>query len=89
MLVHVLAFDLEAAAELDSGAVDDWLELGLAREQLQLSQVMAFRKAVKGDKHDLGRFALQLVLQHLEVAHAIGGWYDPLTIEDGRAGFDL
>ena len=40
-----MAIDLEAIAELDSGAVDDWLELGLAREQLQLSQVMAVQKS--------------------------------------------
>ena len=55
MLVHVLAIDLKAIAELDSGAVDDWLELGLAPEQRQLSQVMAVqKKQVEGDKHDLG-----------------------------------
>ena len=55
MLVHVLAIDLEAVAELDSGAVDDVLELGLTCEQRELSQAMAVQiKQVECDKDDLG-----------------------------------
>jgi hypothetical protein len=55
VLVHLLAIDLEAVTELDSGAGGDPLELGLARKQRQLSEVMTIQiKQVEGDKDDLG-----------------------------------
>ena len=55
MLVHLLAIDLEAVTELYSCAGDELLELGLAREQRQLPQVMTIQiKQVEGDKNDPG-----------------------------------
>jgi hypothetical protein len=60
MGAHLAPVDLEARAELDVGAVDELLQMRLALDQRQLSQIVAVEiKEVERDQHDLGVFALQ------------------------------
>jgi hypothetical protein len=39
-------------------------------------------------QHDLGRLALELVLQHREVGRAVGGGDDDLAVDDGGTRLD-
>jgi hypothetical protein len=90
MLVHLLAIDLEALAELDVGLADDFFKLHLALEQRLLTKIIAVDvKQIEGDQHDLLGAALQLVLQHREVRGAIGGWSDYFAIDDRRTRLDV
>ena len=90
MRVHLAAVDLEALAELDVGAGDQLLQMRLALDQRQLPQIVAVEiEQIEGDHHDLGRLALQLVLQHREVGGAVGGGHDDLAVDDRRAGADV
>ena len=86
---HLAALDLEAFAELDVGAIDDLLELGFALDQRQLPQIAAIQiEQIERDQHDLGRLALELVLQHREIGSAVGGGDDDLAVDDGGARLD-
>jgi hypothetical protein len=90
MLVHLLAIDLEALAELDVGLADDFFKLHLALEQRLLTKIIAVDvKQIEGDQHDLLGAALQLVLQHREVRGAIGGWSDYFAVDDRRTRLDV
>jgi hypothetical protein len=54
--VHVRTVDLEALAELDVGAIDDLLKLGLAFDQRRPPEVIAVEvKQVERDQDDLRR----------------------------------
>jgi hypothetical protein len=46
-------------------------------------------KQVKGDEHDPGRSALQLVLKHREIGEATCRWDDHFAIDDGGARIAL
>ena len=77
MGIHLATIDLEALAELDVGAVDDLFQVRLALDQRQLPQIVAVEvEQIEGDQHDLGRLALQFVLQDREVGRAVLGRHD-------------
>ena len=57
--LHLWSIDLEVVAALDSSAVDDLFQMGLALDQRQLPKVIAVEvKQIERDQNDLGRFAL-------------------------------
>ena len=90
MREHLAALDLEAFAELDVGAVDDLLQFGLALDQRQLPKIAAVQiEQIERDQHDLGRLALELVLQHREIGGAVGGGHHDLAVDDGGARLDV
>jgi hypothetical protein len=90
VLVHRLAVDLEAFAELDTGAGNYFLELRLALHQWQLPQIATVQaEELEGDHDDLRRLALEFVLQHREIGGAVGGWYDDLAVHYGRRRLDV
>src|SRR5665213_65116 len=65
VLEHRMAVDLKGFAELDFGAGDDLLELGLAPVKRQLPQIAAVEvKEVEGDHDDLCRLPFEFVLQY-------------------------
>jgi hypothetical protein len=77
---HLGAVDLEAIAELNVGALDDLLQLRLALEQRQFSQVLSVEiEQVECDHDDLGGIPLQLVLQYGEIGGVVGRWRDDLS----------
>jgi hypothetical protein len=81
---------LEALAELEVGAVDDLFQLSLAFDQRQLPQIVAVEvHQIERDQHDLGAFALQLVLQHGEVGGPVLARHDDLAVDDRRTGADV
>ena len=87
---HLASVDLEALAELDVGPVDELLQVRLALDQRQLPQIVTVEvKQVERDQHDLGRLALQLVLQDREVGGAVRGRHDDLAIDDRGTGADV
>jgi hypothetical protein len=54
--VHLAAVDIEALAELDVGAVNDLLEVGLAFDQRQPPEIATIEvKEIECDEHDLLR----------------------------------
>src|SRR4029077_3213068 len=88
--VHLWPVDLETLADLDVGAVDDLFQVRLALDQRQLPQIAAIEvEQIERDQHDLGRSALQLVLQHREVGGAIFGGRDDLAVDDRGTGVDV
>lgn len=90
MCEHRLAVNLEAFAELDVGAGDDLLELGLALVERHLPQVAAVKvEQIEGDQDDLRRLTLEFVLQHREVGGAIGGWDHDLAVDHRRRCLDV
>jgi hypothetical protein len=90
VLKHLAAVDLKTLAKLDTGFVDQLFKQRLALDQRQLPEIMAVQvKQVEGDHHDLGRLALQLILQNRKVSGAVGGRDDDLALEDRRAGTDV
>ena len=44
---------------------------------------------IERDQHDLGRLALELVLQHREIGRAVGGRHHDLAVDDGGARLDV
>lgn len=90
MLMHLLAVDFEAFAELDVGPADDLLEQGLALDQRQLPKVVTIQvKQIEGNHDDLARSAFQLVLKNGKVRRAVGRRRDYLTVDDRRPGTDM
>jgi hypothetical protein len=76
---------LHAFAELQIGACNDPLELGLALRQRQLPEVATVKiQQIEGDQDNLRRLPLELVLQYGEIGGAVGGRYHDLTVDHRR-----
>jgi hypothetical protein len=90
VLEHRPAVDLEGFAELDVGAGDDLLELGLALVERHLPDVATVQvQQVEGDQDDLRRLPLELVLQYGKIGGAVGGRHHDLAVDHRRRGLDV
>ena len=90
MLEHLRAVDLEAFAELNVRIRNELLEMGLALDQRQFSQITAVEiEQVEGHQYDLGGTPLQFILQYGEISGAVRGWHDDLAIDDRRASIHM
>ena len=85
MDIHFSTVDLETLAELNIGAVDDFLYLNFTRNQRQPPEIAAIEvKQIKCQQRDPSTFALQLVLENAEIGGAVigGGNTSPSMIAE-------